>query len=260
VRQNLNIGESSCIPCGPEHYAPESATDQCLHCPVNSATYPLGNIRATSRFECSCKTNYYAHDLFQEGGFECKSCPDDAQCLGGFVQPYPSRSYWLPPLTERGESNPPVPYRCRYGFFCQGGRRNQDYVKRAPRAECLWPRFPQSACVEGVPCGNGTGRCWTADYDYLELQDPYKFDGRGWCQKGRDVTAPLCADAVEKGRGVSYFEFSTLALRCPKNREARKVLVAFMFIGIFALFIIINDYLRPTFLFLDVVLNTSRAA
>ena len=55
---------------------------------------------------------------------------------------------------------------------------------------------------------------------------------------------------------MSYFEFSTLALRCPKNREARKVLVAFMFIGIFALFIIINDYLRPTFLFLDVVLNT----
>lgn len=205
-------------------------TEACLHCPVNSATYPLGNIRATSRFECSCKTNYYAHDLFQEGGFECKSCPDDAACLGGFVQPYPTRSYWLPPLTERGESNPPVPYRCRYGFFCQGGRRNQDYVKRAPRAECLWPRFPQSACVEGVPCGNGTGRCWTADYDYLELQDPYKFDGRGWCQKGRDVTAPLCADAVEKGRGVSYFEFSTLALRCPKNREARKVLVAFMFI------------------------------
>ena len=96
----MNIGESSCIPCGPEHYAPEPATETCLHCPNNSATYPLGNIRATSRFECSCKTAYYAHDLFQEGGFECKSCPDDAQCLGGFVQPYPTRSYYdLAPIT-----------------------------------------------------------------------------------------------------------------------------------------------------------------
>ena len=75
-----------------------------------------------------------------------------------------------------------------------------------------------------------------------------------------NLTHWLIVTQVEKGRGVSYFEFSTLALRCPKNREARKVLVAFMFIGIFALFIIINDYLRPTFLFLDVVLNTSRAA
>jgi len=235
TRGNLNVGADSCIPCSRRSYAPSPATERCTECPEDSTIF--GNaLGSTSAAECVCRDGYYSRTFPIA---KCFDCPRHTTCLGGVVQPYPKAAYWTPLLADRGSERPSA-YRCRYSFYCTGGKRSNDPLRRAPIAECLNEI-------------NGTCRSAT---DVLNLEDPANVNGKGWCAAGRDPGSPLCEDEYEKARGKSWFALSTLSIRCPRAKPARHAMVAFVYIGIFALFVVINDYIRPAFLFLDVVLNT----
>ena len=76
---------------------------------------------------------------------------------------------------------------------------------------------------------------------------------------------PLCDDVLNakhaKNQGADndspgYFGLSTLALRCPKPQRLADLATVLEYCALFALFVYINDHVRPKYQVLDVILDT----
>ena len=81
-------------------------------------------------------------------------------------------------------------------------------------------------------------------------------DASKWCTVGRDVDSPLCAEtAHDDSAGKSYYQLSTQVFQCPKRKLYRHLQTAFVWLSLLVAFILINDVIRPRYVYLDVVLN-----
>ena len=84
---------TQCIACGLTEYQPQNTSTTCLSCPTSSlSTYSA----ATSLRQCLCIANYYKID-YPDAVTPCRPCPQNAQCVGGWVMPKPDSGYYRDP-------------------------------------------------------------------------------------------------------------------------------------------------------------------
>mmetsp|Transcript_15081 Transcript_15081/g.48979 ORF Transcript_15081/g.48979 Transcript_15081/m.48979 type:complete len:1934 (+) Transcript_15081:83-5884(+) len=255
-------GLDSCQDCDEDEYADEEGSETCTRCPLRSTTRHEetalfgGAIGASSPYACVCVKGYYSRRWPVVD--ECMKCPAHAQCEGGLTQPYPDKYYWLPTIRNQdGEENKTKAYRCRYTYDCKGGNR---------AAECAIG-FPERTGHFALPANLS---CVAADKAYYNtdckggdqgscLQSP-EHNGHGWCGEGKNQRVPLCDDVknAKKANDDSpgYFGLSTLAVRCPKPQALADLATVLEYCALFALFVYINDHVRPKYQVLDVILDT----
>jgi len=230
---SYQLDDSTCALCDGYSFSDHAGAQSCTSCGERSHIYNY-RLGSTSRMDCTCEQGSYSRNFPIS---DCISCSDlDATCLGGTCQPVPSNSYWMHPSTLFLART----IRCRRASFCDGGRE----------------KMPLAASGDIIYM-DGTGN--RSAYCYDEFQIPHQISDRPnhWCAFGRSPLSPQCESATTGTNPQRrYFQISYLSVRSPvDNRKGRIIFTVFCFLGVFSLFLLINDVIRPRYEVLDVLLN-----
>lgn len=237
-------GPSVCFPCDGYSYAEHPASVRCTACGRNSRILDSTEGAAenggsgttnghTSRRNCTCEDNSYTRAWPVDPEKGCASCRDlRARCPGGTCQPYPKKGYWTDwRTTYRAKT-----YRCRYVLFCPGGRQPAAHAHGWLPAE-LSPRT------------NRSNYC----LDYRGIRVDISASPRHWCAPGRNAASPMCSNNANRS-DKPYFQVSNLSWRCPKQ-VPRHLFTALCWFVLAALFVFINDFIRPRYRVLNIVMD-----
>ncbi|KAJ8613551.1 hypothetical protein CTAYLR_002192 [Chrysophaeum taylorii] len=215
-----NSGASTCAECLSSSYQDLTGQQGCKLCGENAA---VGWEGSPSAKDCRCLAGYYTPTWPLS---ECHSCDrpslqNKVVCEGGFTLPYPRDAYWLD--VSNSATTKLRAYRCRHAFLCVGGTR-------------------PTACAKGYAEAHN-GSCLRASGEPVKLGRPNR-----WCDAGHHFEEPLCEEPKD-GR----FAVATLAPKCPA-RVNHILFTILCYAVLFALFAVINDFIRPGYNVLNLVL------
>lgn len=150
--------------------------------------------------------------------------------------------YW----EAKHERNRATVYACRFPQLCVNKRRrpvacSRDYVEFTRTFTRANASSPNRACLDSRG-------------DRISLPKP---SDQEWCATGGQVDLPLCESPITASTGRGYFSLNTNYLRCPADSKwGRALFTAATWLFMFGLFIAINEFVRPHYPVLDIVLDS----
>jgi len=188
-------GDASCLNCIAGRYGQVVGSSFCISCDTSKTSSPGSN---------QCDQSIAGYFLLNNGT-DVITCPQGAECLGGYLIPIPNKGYWI----DRSKTN-----YFKYPYAC-----------------------PRDTCI-----GSYNSTCWTEDTIIHQNKNNNQADttcNNDELQCLYGSYGPLCGSCI---KGYSYSTEDLICTKCSNQNDLLNYIILFIILFLIIIFILLKYY------------------